>query len=230
MRLELDAGNTRTKWRLLSKRGEVVDMGQDLAQALNRNQITQGDINQVWVSSVSGEQNDWIKQCFPFAEFAQVQVSHGGLSNSYSDPHKMGVDRWLAMLAVWHRQPRKAHIVVDAGTALTMDIVDEFGRHVGGYICPGLDLMKTSLLGATHKVKAEHIWQAGRAPGINTQMCVDYGIQDMAVSWIEKHSANQPSACLWLTGGAAQQIVPLFEKPIKYEQNLVLDGLQVYFG
>ncbi len=59
-------------------------------------------------------------------QFAVSQPQQLGLTNSYSDPFRMGVDRWLAMLAAWHRVAGPL-IVVDAGTALTVDIVDSSG-------------------------------------------------------------------------------------------------------
>lgn len=227
MRLELDAGNTRIKWRSVDGSHEI--SGDDFAAALSQQAIPMAKVKTVWVSSVHEQQNHWIKQQCPNAQFAQSQVSQHGLSNSYQDPHKMGVDRWLAMLAAWTSHPDSAHIVIDAGTALTMDIVDAFGRHVGGYICPGLGLMKDSLLGATSRVHAVDDWLVGRAPGENTQMCVDHGILDLAVSWIEKHKALQPEAKVWLTGGAAPLLIQLFEKPVIHEPHLVLNGLRAYF-
>lgn len=227
MQLELDVGNTRIKWRVLD--GQTETSGDDFVSALKSGQLSVEASDTIWVSSVHEQQNQWIAEQFPQAQFAQSQVSKNGLSNSYQDPHKMGVDRWLAMLAAWTARPDTAHIVIDAGTALTMDLIDAFGRHVGGYICPGLALMKDSLLGATSRVHAEDDWLLGRAPGEHTQMCVDHGILDMAVSWIEKHKALQPDAEVWLTGGAAPLLIQLFEKPVIHEPNLVLNGLRTYF-
>ena len=178
MRLEVDAGNTRAKWRVCDHRG-IFDSGKDLQAALAEKPSWKALVEDVWVSSVHDEHNEWVLQVFPQAQFAKSQVSQSGLSNSYEDVHKMGVDRWLAMLAAWSKCPDQSHIVIDAGTALTLDVIDEFGRHVGGYICPGFSLMKHSLLGGTKRVMAEDEWQVGRALGNSTQDCVDHGVQDM---------------------------------------------------
>lgn len=229
MRLEIDAGNTRAKWRVCDHRG-VFDSGTDLQEALLERPSWQSLVEAVWVSSVHDEQNEWISKVFPQAQFAKSQVSHQGLSNSYEDVHKMGVDRWLAMQAAWSKSPDHAHIVIDAGTALTLDIIDEFGRHVGGYICPGFNLMKSSLLDGTKRVMAEDEWKIGRAPGNSTQDCVDHGVQDMVACWLEHHKALQPNAQIWVTGGDGHRLVSLLAEPVQFEVDLVLDGLQVHFS
>lgn len=229
MRLEVDAGNTRAKWRACDHRG-IFDSGKDLQAALAEKPSWKALVEDVWVSSVHDEHNEWVLQVFPQAQFAKSQVSQGGLSNSYEDVHKMGVDRWLAMLAAWSKYPDQSHIVIDAGTALTLDVIDEFGRHVGGYICPGFSLMKHSLLGGTKRVMAEDEWQVGRALGNSTQDCVDHGVQDMVACWLEHHRALQPTARIWVTGGDGQRLVSLLAEPVLFEADLVLDGLQIHFS
>lgn len=229
MRLELDVGNTRIKWRLCDHRGSY-ENGLDLKAIAEEKPSWWSLVEIVWVSCVHDEQDLWIKEQFPQAQFAHSQVSQHGLSNSYEDPHKMGVDRWLSMLAAWTAKPDEAHIIVDAGTAITIDFVDAFGRHVGGYICPGFDMMKNGLLSGTSKVHAQQQWQVGRAPGHSTQQCVDHGIQDMVVSWIERHHSLQPQANIWLTGGNAQGLASLLNEPVTLTPDLVLDGVQAYFS
>ena len=229
MRLELDVGNTRTKWRLCGEQS-VAESGVDLMSELAMEPVWVSAVEVVWVSSVHRELDEQILKIFPKARFASSQVSHSGLSNSYQDAHKMGVDRWLAMLAVWSNKPNCAHLVIDAGTAITLDVIDEFGRHVGGYICPGFNMMKTSLLGGTKRVQAEDDWQLGRALGNNTQSCVDHGIQDMVACWLEHHRASQPNAQIWVTGGDGERLVSLLSSPVVFEADLVLDGLKIYFS
>ncbi|MDP1069535.1 type III pantothenate kinase, partial [Klebsiella pneumoniae] len=67
---------------------------------------------------------------------------------------RMGVDRWLAMLAAWQRVGQSCW-VVDCGSAITLDLLDAEGRHQGGYILPGLRLMQQSLLGNTAEVRVD---------------------------------------------------------------------------
>lgn len=229
MRLELDVGNSRIKWRVCDHRGRF-DAGLDIKEALEHSPTWLPLIESVWVSSVHDEHDAWINEQFPHAKFAHAQIAHAGLSNSYDDPHKMGVDRWLAMLAAHDQNPNGVNIVVDAGTAITLDIIDAFGRHVGGYICPGFHMMKTTLLDSTSKVQAQTQWQVGRAPGQSTQQCVDHGIQDMVACWVEHHRALQPRAKVWMTGGNGEGLASLLAEPVELASDLVLDGLYVYFS
>jgi len=228
VRLELDVGNTRIKWRLMDHRA-VFDQGTDLEAAMEGQPKWLPLIESVWVSSVSDDKNQWLQQLFGEVWYAQSQRVFKGLANSYADPVRMGVDRWLAMVAVWMKEPDGAHIVVDAGTAVTMDVISHVGQHMGGFICPGLQLMKSTLLGNTSKVLAQEQWLTSRALGQETQACVDQGILDMVVCWIERHHQQYPDAKIWLTGGDGERLASMVEAPVVYAPDLVLDGLSAYF-
>ena len=70
------------------------------------------------------------------------------MRNAYAEPARLGIDRWAAIIAAYHRFPEGA-CVVDCGTACTFDLVDAGGRHRGGYILPGLSAMEGAVLGET---------------------------------------------------------------------------------
>ena len=228
MRLELDVGNTRIKWRLVDHRG-VFEQGVDLKLALDAGPKWLSLVEQVWVSSVHSEQNLWLSELFDGVQFADSRSSFKGLVNSYREPSRMGVDRWLVMVAAWADEPNRSHLIVDAGTAVTMDVIGSEGVHLGGYICPGLQLMKSSLLSNTSRVKAANTWLSDRAYGQQTQECVDHGILDMVLCWIERHHLKNPEAKIWLTGGDGERLASLVEAPVVYAPDLVLDGLSAYF-
>ena len=231
LRLELDVGNTRIKWRLCSQIG-VVQQGCDLKLDISFDQASPDwlcKVSEVWVSSVHQNQNDWVESIFPNAQYAVSKGSQAGVYNSYSDPMKMGVDRWLAMLAAKAFNKTSSHIVIDAGTAITLDVIDSSGQHLGGYICPGLNMMKLALLGGTNKVVAGQDWVLGRDPGTSTQLCVDHGIQDMVVSWLESHIHKHPEAEVSISGGDGKMLSELLGLQKKYYPDLVLDGLNISF-
>ncbi len=71
-----------------------------------------------------------------------------GVVNGYADPSLLGVDRWLAVIGAYQRV-QGACVVADIGTAATVDVVAADGRHRGGYIVPGPQLMVASLLRGT---------------------------------------------------------------------------------
>lgn len=74
---------------------------------------------------------------------ASTQRAWGGVRIAYAAPERLGVDRFLAMLAAHSRGG--AWLVVGVGTALTIDLVDADGRHHGGRIAPSPALMREAL-------------------------------------------------------------------------------------
>lgn len=229
MRLELDAGNSRVKWRLKSCNGKVIEQGQDLKQDRTFVKPLQDVEMPVLLSSVEPIQTKWVQSNYNQVSVAVTQSQTLGLKNSYKDPSKMGVDRWLAMLAVYRSKMANKHIVVDAGTAITLDVIDG-DAHTGGYICPGLFVMKGALLGQTQTVFAHQDWQYERRFGNDTQSCLDHGLLDMVCSWIERHCFDQTDTLVWLTGGDAKVIAPLLDVQVVFETDLVLNGLTEYFN
>lgn len=228
-RLELDVGNTRIKWRLVSAE-KVVHQGVDLKSEVAFEVGAPSwlnDVHDVWVSSVHQEQNKWIESQFSSVHYAATKDTQCGLINSYADVSRMGVDRWLAMLAARQRDLSSSHIVIDAGTAITLDVIDAIGQHVGGYICPGLEMMKQALLGGTNSVLADSDWEVGREPGMETQVCVDHGIQDMVLSWFERHFLLSPDAKVTISGGDGERLSGLLGLKDDYYPDLVLDGLNI---
>lgn len=108
----------------------------------------------VWLSNVAGEEIASLtsqllqeQSCVNY-RFATTQTQQCGVRNGYRKPQQLGVDRWLAMLAAFHLPQRatgQSLCVVDCGTALTLDVLDATGRHLGGYIAPGLTAMREML-------------------------------------------------------------------------------------
>lgn len=235
MRLELDVGNTRAKWRLcdsssVAQRGAVERCKVfDLVRAFEASQTPR----QVWVSSVAGEdlQEEFSSACSkawgvrPW--FARTRAQALGLNNSYAEPQRMGVDRWLAMLAAWN-VTRGSCCVVDAGSALTIDFISGAGDHLGGYIIPGLDSMERALLSDTDRVRFGNAARNQLDPGRSTEEAVYNGIlisQAGAVSLALQRVDGDP--VLWFSGGNGQSLRDLIGQGGGFEEDLVLNGLRI---
>lgn len=144
-------------------------------------------------------------------------------------PDQLGVDRWLAVLACRALGYRPA-VVVDAGTATTVDLLDAQGRHLGGYIVPGIALMRASLESATAFASGAQKQgdDGGHDPPRTTEGAIacgtiraQYGVIDHALARLG------PAARLVLGGGGAVELEPLLSQaPLRVEQ-LVLEGLAV---
>lgn len=159
---------------------------------------------------------------------ATSQAQAFGVKNGYLQPKKLGVDRWLALCAVWQKVQAPA-CVVDCGTAITVDVLNEKGEHQGGLICAGLSLMKNALALKTADLPFNHsAHQIGFA--CETQAAIFNGTLFAACGLIEKTMQQLPkNTPLFLTGGDAEIIAVQLEYPFILETDLVLQGLALEF-
>ena len=234
MILEIDIGNSRIKWRCRDEsgtlaRGVVSDGYQQLAT-----EWAGLPIRSIWVASVRDEAHNesfrqWCRADLRVeARFAHSQARCAGVTNSYAEPGLMGVDRWLAMLAAF------AHIggpcvVVQAGSALTADLLSASGEHLGGYIGPGLTMMQRALTNGTALVNPEGgVWDGlSVAPGTDTESAVKGALAAMALGLVATAQAElrpglEPG--LLITGGDAQALAAHLPNA-RLMPELVLDGL-----
>lgn len=244
MRLELDAGNTRVKWRLQAGAGDggivrgVFTHGGQFTDALWQ-QIALPDgvsLQSVCVTSVAGDALLQSLLRYSEAQWQQplsvacVTPQQAGVQNAYADYSRLGVDRWLAILAAFNRKPG-AHLVIDCGSAVTVDLVSASGCHLGGYIVPGLQLMRRALFKDTDAVQvAEGVVGKDCAPGKNTDEAVNHGLPLMVAGLVAEAKARLAALSsgdihIWVTGGDAKKVLALLPESAVYCQDLVLDGL-----
>lgn len=232
--LELDVGNSSAKWRVLAPErlagGRIVLTDSALCMLLDEHQISAIRVGSVAGQTVEDMVSAVARRFAIPCHFARSQSFGCGLTNSYRDPSKMGVDRWLAMLAAW-RLVQGEVIVVDAGTALTIDLVDRNGCHSGGFILPGRRLIHESLTSSTERVRYDGAPDASIAPGVTTAECVEHGSWLSLLSAIRsvvadccRRSGRAPRVVL--TGGDAPSLMRLAgESDWQLKEELVLDGL-----
>lgn len=211
MILDIDVGNTLLKWRAVEA-GVVRDRGRCLTKELTTAMPAEwpADVKRVRISNVAGPvvaslllaycEARW--GCSP--EFAVTRSQAAGVINSYSDPSRMGVDRWLAMLAAFN-DCKVACCVVDCGSAITVDYVKQDGQHHGGFIIPGLRLMSESLQRNTAEVLVDRsIDQFDTTPGRHTSAAVAHGINFAFQALQEKLIRELDEGALdalYITGG-----------------------------
>jgi type III pantothenate kinase len=232
--LLLDVGNTAIKWRLthaeclLTPGGAVSD-----ADALLRVVEDQPWLA-VGISSVAGERaHHAVIEALGFRQGAPVRVavsesSSMGVRNSYAVPEEMGVDRWLAMLAA-HCLHEGPVCVIDAGTAITLDLLTTDGEHLGGYILPGADLMSRALTNATGRINAVLLDLPTLAPGNSTAHCVSAGAWRSALGAVQSVLADFPDHRPLLTGGGADALIEL-GLAAETNPDLVFEGLRLWLS
>ena len=232
--LQLDVGNSSAKWRLLED-GAVLSRGRYISDDANTRRELLGsspEVDEIWVSSVAGgddeaELSGMLQQQWDVAPwFARTPAATGALRNSYSDPTRMGVDRWLAMLGARERCSKR-FCVVDVGSALTIDLVSASGQHEGGYIIPGPALMERALLLDTDRVRFAEDVSYDLTPGVSTAEAVRHGIALAQVgSMVAVLDACQDeSPLLFFCGGGGHTLMNLLGRGGEHVPDLVFEGL-----
>lgn len=236
MILLIDNGNSRLKWALASDSHEVERSGARVEWGPPEEAL--GDqVDRIVIASVrSGEHHDHLVRWAEAARPGNVTSLHTpakrhGLVNAYADPGRLGVDRWLAMLGAWRRRAG-AFLVVDAGTAVTLDLVDEQGQHQGGAILPGRELMSAALVGRASGIRPRPEDGESGFPARNTGAAVAAGAalglggavrEAMVVA-----RAAGVAAPVVVTGGDAEAVIDAARlEPGEYERidTLVFDGM-----
>ena len=130
------------------------------------------------------------------------------------------MDRWLAMVASLQLYHQQNILVIDAGTATTIDLVNSHGQHIGGWIMPGIKTLFESLQLTTQKVNATAIDESPMQLvfGTNTSACVQYGNWAMTIGAINE-AINQAKTLLPLkqlifTGGNGKQLNDYFSQKL----------------
>lgn len=237
MILDVDIGNTRVKWRLCGDDGAVYEYGCGTVSTWDehfaRISIKPRRVRVSCVGASAGASTLYgycVSRWKVVPEFAQSSASAAGVVNGYVEPSKLGVDRWLAILAAYKRCKR-AVCVIDAGTAITVDTVNLAGEHLGGFIAPGLKLMADALWGGTQDVRFDRgiRFSAGSANlGRSTADAVYGGVLNAAAGLIQRAmSMGDSDQALILTGGDAACIAGLLAEPYEIVPELVMDGLAI---
>jgi type III pantothenate kinase len=159
------------------------------------------------------------------------------LRNGYTEPAQLGADRWAAIAGAWAAAVPAAadRVIVDAGTALTVDILRADGQHLGGLIVPGLALMRTALGQATSDL-GRYAGPAAQSPaapangvGTSTRSAIEEGGLNALCGLIERvlkaHAQRSAAACLLLTGGDADRLHRRLAVAAEVRPLLVLEGL-----
>lgn len=242
MRLLLDLGNTRLKWALQGPplgwlAQGAVDWQQDMTLALElawagvpRPTTVIGAsvvdcVREAQVASVT----ERLFACAP--SWLRTPASACGVRNAYAEPQRLGVDRFLAMVAA-RADGHAPCVVAGAGTALTLDALAADGRHLGGLIAPGPQLMQQSLLAATARVRPERPGDILELAD-NTADALASGCWQAAAALIERFAMRMvprlgATPTLILGGGDAARLALLLSLPAQLGRDDVLRGLAVW--
>ena len=236
--LDIDAGNTRLKWQEL-RRGVVVSSGaiansdisgmvDDVGDALS------GRVSACRVSSVRGRDVvegllRALKKRFCIDPvLPEPRSGIGGLVVEGVSPSRLGDDRWLAMLGAIKLYPEQPVIIVDSGTALTLDVVDRHGAFRGGLICPGVRTMLQAMADSADRLVLPEKLELQRGVALSSLQAVQNGALSMATSVIEREVARLGgNAVVILCGGDAPLLAECVDISVQMHPDLVFEGLRV---
>ncbi|MBV8031605.1 MAG: type III pantothenate kinase [Betaproteobacteria bacterium] len=242
MILAIDAGNSRVKWGWLE--GEeagalrwssiaTVSLIEFAASSdhVNPFSITHEAPERIVISNVAGEGAhqllvNWTSIFDTETLWLRGEAERCGVKSGYERPEQLGPDRWAALVAA-----KSAHhgpaLVVNAGTATTVDMLGGDGSFLGGAILPGVELMRFVL--------HEHTGRLPVAPGQfrdrprNTIDAIETGCRHAQAGAIERMYRAfrdiEPNPVCMVSGGAGASLIDQISAPRRYVENLVLEGL-----
>lgn len=240
----IDIGNTRLKWGMYQ---DATFGAKPIAQGavfLERiNELAERDWKQlpepkhILVSSVTSQAvrnlvNEQLELWPVIPEWATVKASQCGVTNGYTHPVRLGIDRWMALIGAHQHLQTKSEqvpvIVSMVGTAVTVDALDNKGAFLGGIIMPGHGIMQNALRTGTAglHVPTGHIrnFPTNTSDALTTggTYAITGAIERMSINLYNK-TGQKPK--IVLTGGAAWKVISHLLSPAILMESLIFDGV-----
>ena len=237
MILAIDAGNSRVKWGWHDGAGWTSVASVSLIEFaassdhVNPFSVTHDDPECIIISNVAGEGAhhllvNWTSVFDAQPMWLHPEASRCGVTNQYERPDQLGPDRWAALIAA-RAVHHGACLVVNAGTATTVDMLTAEGVFRGGAIMPGVELMRFVLHEHTGRLPIQE--GAYRDMPRNTVDAIETGCRHAQAGAVERmyrvFRDLEPNPLCIVSGGAGRVLVDQLAMPRRYIENLVLDGL-----
>lgn len=234
-----DIGNTRTKFCIV--KDDVREHSIAISnEKLSGNYLTEafGGARKVLVASVGHNEladdiNQWCQRHNVIYQQVVSEAKKNGIVSAYEDYTKLGIDRWLAIIGASYTFPQKNVLIIDSGTATTFDLLTSDGKHQGGWILAGVDMLITSVLANTTQVHANDNEQECTSFGKNTSENVHnaawaatVGSVNMAIEESTELGINIDE--IIVTGGNRKKLSSLIHNKASVIEDLVFIGLQTY--
>ena len=242
MKLLIDLGNTRLKCALWDGRalrfiGALPHVGDDVQLDFDTLWKDIGAVSAILIASVAsavvGDQlaRKALERFGVQPAFVLSPASACGVRNAYAEPGRLGIDRFLGLVAL-HAIQSGPCVLASCGTALTLDALAADGSHLGGLIAPSPPLMRDALTGATARLSTP---QAARVVerADNTGDAIESGVWLAGAALLERFVARATTTfgaapAVVLTGGGAERLATLIEPAHRVDAELVLRGLAIY--
>ena len=239
MNLLVDLGNTRIKWAwarggVLLRVGSAAHGRDDLGPVLEGVWGGQAPPVAVWAASVAGAAlsdafQDWCQRRWAVSpQLVTTATGSADLQHVYPHPQRLGVDRWVAMHGALGRVAPPC-IVVDCGTAVTVDLVQPGPRHAGGAIFAGLTLSRRALGAGTGDLPLA-AGAGGALPAAETRAAIAAGTREALAGGVERVVRDLAGQCrrapaVLVTGGDGPALRNALPVAWRLYPELVLEGL-----
>ena len=232
--LAVDAGNSRVKWALHDGREFVRDgwAANGNLEALDAQWAALLAPSSIMIANVAGNQvgdklREFCKRWQIVPSLPRSVRSQAGVVNRYEEPSQLGVDRWAALIGA-RALCAGPCLVVNAGTAMTIDALLAQGEFIGGIIVPGFELMHEMLAGRTAQLSAAQ-GKFKAFPQATRDAITSGAIQALCGAVdrmrVAMQGAGHAEPELILTGGAGEMIARHIGRPVRIVEKLVLEGL-----
>lgn len=220
--LFVDIGHSCVKWRTPESAIKTISVTDFQHKLLPR-------ADNLWLSCVAYENiAKEINNSFDNVVNIKTIKNFKGINIAYEIPSKMGVDRFLAILAANNYHPKQNLLIIDIGSAITIDVLNKDGKHQGGLIMPGIKALRKSfdkfstnndLMGFSGlKKNTKDSWLSG------TESMIIVSIKNQLNNFL----SNYPKGKIVFTGSNANTVAKYIDENITIYNNLVLDGIEYY--
>lgn len=234
-KIYLDIGNSHYKMAVYSNgRWSVVAQGKIDQASEFRSNVQKNDTGNKWIiTSVRMDVLEVLKSFLP-AERVRIIDNHDIDPDKidYRTPHTLGLDRFLAAYAAFH-ESKKSVMIIDAGSAITIDMMNDKGVFMGGVIIPGLRIQKQAVTDYLPELPVIENVIPGNWPGKSSKECLEWGIhgslQFALNGFIDRYSETHSDMDLYLTGGDSEFVGELIEKKseLLIRNHLVFEGMRL---
>jgi len=226
MKLIIDIGNTLVKYAIFSSDEIVIIYKKnDVEISFMQELIQKHHVNDVIISSV----RDKVDGDFGIKTLYLNHLTPLPITINYETPETLGNDRIANIVAASVLYPNKNILIIDAGTCITIDFIDQNKEYQGGRISPGIEMRYKSLHKYTSNLPKLTISNTAQQIGKDTNSSIVSGVEKGVVAEIETiiddFKNENEDLFVILTGGDTFFFENTLKNSIFADQNLVLKGL-----
>ncbi|WP_073178846.1 type III pantothenate kinase [Flagellimonas flava] len=233
MNLVIDIGNTLVKYAVFENGSIVFDQSSESGLFLSKvKELFERfpKIDQALLSSVGKLEH---KERDIVSLFCRVHVlspeSRVPFKNSYATPQTLGMDRVALATAAFYHNPRGNTLVIDAGTCITYDMVNNYGEYVGGAISPGIRMrykaMNDQTAGLPLLEPSELLDFIGNSTETSMHSGVINGVSQEIDGVIDQYRSRFQHLTVILTGGDFHFFAKRLKNTIFANSKFLLEGL-----